>query len=146
MQISKNFTLKELTHSDTAIRLSIKNEPDTKCIGNLVLLSRMCLQPIRDHFRSPVRVSSGFRCKKLNKVIGGSLTSQHIEGKAADITVPTVYVGELFNWCRYNLEYDQLILEFNNWVHISYSEKNRMEVLVASKVNGKTIYERLNED
>lgn len=141
MQLSNNFSLKEFIHSDTAIRLCIKNEPDATEIGNLIFLTKKCLQPIRDYFNSPVVVNSGYRSEKLNRAIGGSKTSQHMSGEAADIQIPGVNIKELFYWCRNNLTFDQLILEFDSWVHISYSrQKNRNQALIATKQNGKTVY------
>lgn len=146
MKLSKNFTLEELLHSSTGKSLGIKNEANREQIINLVWLS-ITLQQIRDYIGKPLIVISGFRNEVLNKAVGGSKTSEHCDGRAADIKVDK----ETFEWIRENLEYNQLIWEFGNddhpdWVHISIpriGERGKMEVLKAVKKNGKTVYERI---
>lgn len=127
MKLSKNFTLSEMTKSQTASRKKIDNTPGPEEIANLQALVEKVLQPIRDHYGRPVTVSSGFRSVKLNKAIGGSKTSQHCTGNAADIEIAGVPNLELAKFIEDNLEFDQLILECYNskdpnsgWVHVSY--------------------------
>jgi len=144
MQLSKNFSLKELTKSEYATRQNIDNTPSKRVIDNLTLLCSTILQPIRDVV-GPVVVNSGYRSPQLNVLVGGSSTSDHVEGLAADIEVPGMSNYELANWCRGNLKFKQLILEFytpgdptSGWVHISYGTKQ--QVLTAVKEGTKTIY------
>jgi hypothetical protein len=132
MKLSHNFSLEEFTFSNTAIRKGIDNTPDEKHIANLQALCVHILQPLRDKLGKEIRINSGYRCKELNRVIGGAKNSQHIEGKAADIQVIGVETDELFNFIRRNFaEYDQLIHE-QKWVHISWNGfNNRNQVLYA---------------
>ena len=130
MKLSQNFSLSEFTKSQTATRHGIDNTPSMTNIINLTSLCEGVLQPVRNHFMKPMVISSGFRCKELNTKIGGSKTSQHVLGQAADIEVLGVSNLELSDWIHTNLEYDQLILEFYNekegphsgWVHVSFDK------------------------
>jgi len=149
MKLSANFNLSELTKSQTAERRGIPNNPSPGQIDNLKELCMNVLQPIRSNFDKPVIVSSGYRSAEVCVAIGSSITSQHTEGKAADIEVPGIDNKELAEWIRHNLEYDQLILEFykdgepdSGWVHVSYdSDNNRKQNLRAYKDdNNKTQY------
>jgi hypothetical protein len=148
MLLSENFTLDELTKSQEAIRLGIENEPNDEQVGNLILLCKNILQPIRNHFKIPVSVSSGFRSAKLCEAIGSSAKSQHTKGQAADFEIFGVHNKEVSDWIVKNLDYDQCILEFWNpndpnsgWVHCSYNDNgNRKQYLRASKVNNAVIY------
>ena len=150
MKLSDNFSLHEFTRSQTATRYNIDNTPSDKQIFNLRNLCVNVLQPVRDYFMKPMIVSSGFRCAELNLKIGGSITSQHVQGQAADIEVLEVGNLELSDWIHENLSYDQLILEFHKpeedphsgWVHVSYStEENRHQYKEAYKnKEGKTRY------
>ncbi len=137
MQLTKNFSLHELTESQTATRKGIDNTPTTEVIANLTTLCVKVLQPVRDHFGS-VHISSGYRCPKLNTLVGGSSTSQHKEGKASDLQVPGTSNIEVADWIIANLDFDQVIYEFidakkpatTGWCHVSFSEgKNRKQVL-----------------
>lgn len=149
MKLSKNFTLHELTKSDMAVRKSIDNTPSLTVIDNLQVLVDKVLQPIRNNL-GPVIVTSGYRSPKLNVAIGGSPTSDHCLGMAADIEVLGMDNWKLANYIADNLEFTQLILEFyinglpdSGWVHVSYDKNDlKKEVLTAKKVNGKTVYER----
>ena len=142
MQLSKNFTLSELTKSQTATRLAIDNTPTTADIDNLTDLTQNVLQHVRDRFGKVV-VTSGFRCFRLNHSIGGSNFSQHIVGQAADFVVPGRKLIDVATWIRDHLEFDQLILEFGQWIHCSYDRNhNRNDVLTAVKVNGATQYHK----
>ena len=146
MNLSKNFSLVELTKSQQATRLGIENTPSPEIIKNLKLLCEKVLQPVRDQF-GPVSVSSGYRCDALNRAVGGSKTSDHMTGCAADIEVSASNL-ELAKWIAENLEFSQLILEFYSptdpragWVHVSYFPQNlKKQKLTASKVNGKVVY------
>ena len=149
MKLSKNFTLKELTKSSTAVRHGINNKPDKEQMINLVVLTNCVLQPIRNaHGR--VDVNSGLRVLELNRKIGSSDNSQHVLGMAADIECPAVDNFELAKWINDNLDFDQLILEFytageptSGWVHVSYNRdgSNRKKAMTAVKNNGKTVYQ-----
>ena len=148
MNLSANFTLKELTKSDTATRLGLDNTPDEATIENLKLLCQEVLQPIREHFGKSVTVNSGFRSPESNAAVGGSKTSDHCLGRAADIEIDGISNPDLAHWIMDNLDYTQLILEFytqgqpnSGWVHVSYDPNNiKMQELTAVKVAGKTTY------
>lgn len=132
--MGKYFTLKELTKSTTAIRKSIKNIPNKNQEQNLIDLIDNILDPLREAYGKPIIVSSGFRSKELNAAVGGVNNSQHVCGQAADIRTVEDTPQEnkkLFDIAQeLNLPYDQLIDEYNyNWIHISYSPKNRKQIL-----------------
>ena len=148
MNLSANFTLKELTKSDTAIRLGLDNTPNDEALENLKLLCEKVLQPVRDHFGKSVTVNSGYRSPESNAAVGGSKTSDHCKGQAADIEIDGLPNPELAQWIMDNLDYTQLILEFytqgqpnSGWVHVSYDPNNlKKQELTAVKVAGKTQY------
>lgn len=148
--LSKNLSLSEMTKSITALRLGVKNEPTGEHIENMKLLAENIFQPIRNHFKAPIHISSGYRSEALNKAIGGSQTSQHSKGQAMDIDNDGTKISntDIFNFIKDNLVFDQLIWEFGtdkkpDWVHVSYKKTgNRKQVLRARKVNGKTVYTR----
>jgi hypothetical protein len=148
MNLSANFTLKELTKSDTAARLDIDNTPNEEQIESLRLLCENILQPVREHFGKPVKITSGFRCSALNQAAGGSATSDHCKGQACDFEIDGVPNPELAEWIESNLKFTQLILEFytqgepnSGWVHCSFSPSNlKSQSLTATKVAGKTQY------
>ena len=151
MNLSKNFSLKELTASQTAARKGIDNTPSPTHQDNLKSLCTSILQPIRDHFSQVVTVSSGYRSEKLCLAIGSKITSQHASGCAADFEIFGVSNKELADYINENLEYDQLILEYwkesdpnSGWVHCSYSEgNNRKQYLKAFKTDNGTKYESM---
>lgn len=153
MNLSPNFTLKELTKSDYAIRNGIPNEPNMDQIVKLKELCQKILQPVRNHF-GPVTVTSGFRSPELCIKIGSSVNSQHANGEAADFEVPGVDNANVAYWIKDNLEdWDQMILEFytlgepnSGWVHCSYSDKPRKQFLRAFKEDGKTKYKPILGD
>ncbi len=136
--ISKNLTLQEVMTSQTAIRLNIKNVPTSKEIENLKYIAEKIFQPIRAHFDVPIRISSGYRSKELNKAVGGSKNSQHITGQALDIQGTNgVKNSQIFEYIKKYLIFDQLIWEFGDdkepaWVHVSLrkNEPNRGNILV----------------
>jgi zinc D-Ala-D-Ala carboxypeptidase len=140
MQISKNFTLSELTRSPTAARLGIDNSIPPELLANA---QRTCegLEHVRSLLGSnPIRISSGYRCMALNSAIGSKPSSQHIKAEAVDFTCPafgnqreimSAIVGS-------SIEYDQCLLEFfdgngGGWVHISFSDKNRKQALIVDQ-------------
>ena len=149
MKLSNNFSLKELTASQTAERKGIDNTPSTEHQENLKKLCENVLQPVRDHFEQVVSVSSGYRSPELCTAIGSKITSQHARGEACDFEIFGVSNKELADWIHYNINYDQLILEYwkesdpnSGWVHCSYSKnQKRREYLKAFKSNGSTKYE-----
>ena len=149
MKLTENFSLKELTSSQTAERKGIDNTPSTEHQENLKSLCESILQPIRDHFGRVVSVSSGYRSVDLCVAIGSSTGSQHAKGEAADFEIFGISNKELADYINENLDYDQLILEYwkeedpnSGWVHCSYkSEGNRRQYLKAYKENGSTKYE-----
>ena len=144
-QLSPNFNLDEFTRSQTATRRGIDNHValDSTIHSNLVALCRQLLQPIRDGL-GPVHITSGYRSPELNRVIGGSKTSQHCYGLAADIVVGGYSPFEVCEWVvNHNLPYDQLIHEFGRWVHLSIAapgDFHRHQQLTAYKPKGKTAY------
>lgn len=145
MKLSKNFTLSEMVSSTTATRLDIDNSPSFEVVNNLMALVDNILQPLREYMGITIRVSSGYRSPDLNRAIGGSKTSQHMVGEAADLICPGKN-AKMFHYIKDNLPFDQLIWEFGTdkepqWVHVSFSKKNRRgEVLVAKKNGKKTVY------
>ena len=148
MKLTENFTLAEMTKSETALRYDMDNTPGEAEIANLKLLAENVLQPVRNHYKRGVKVNSGFRHPEVNAKVGGSKTSDHCRGQAADIEIPGVPNAELAEWIRDNLEFRQLILEFytpgvpdSGWVHVSYvAGDNKKQVMTAMKENGKTVY------
>lgn len=145
MKLTKNFSLAEMVFSPTARDKGISNEPNADQIAALKLLCERVLQPLRDHFGKPVVVTSGFRSAALNRVIGGSSTSQHSKGEAADFTIPGVSNLEVCRWLEKNLNYDQLIYEFgeSGWIHVSFSKhRTRNQELSAVKQRGRVRYLR----
>lgn len=148
MKLSKNFSLSELTKSQSATRLGIDNTPTMTVIDNLQLLVDNVLQPLRDALDKPITVSSGYRSPDLNKAIGGSPTSDHTRGQAADIEVAGMSNKDLAEHIRDTLKFTQLILEFPSrndpsagWVHVSYNPKDlKCQVLTAERVNGRVVY------
>ena len=148
MHLTKNFTLEELTKSETALRFGMDNTPNDEQLANMVALCECILQPIRDHYGKGVKVNSGFRDPEVNAKVGGSKTSDHCKGMAADIEIPGVANADLAQWIVDNLEFRQVILEFytvgipdSGWVHVSYNPgDNKKQVLTATKQSGKTVY------
>ena len=128
------FALKEFVKSNTAARLGINNNPSEDVKKNIELLVEKILDPLREKFGKPIIVTSGYRCKELNKAVGGAAKSQHMSGEAADIrTVEDSKSAnkELFNLIiELGLPFDQLINEHDyDWVHVSYGKSNRRMIL-----------------
>jgi hypothetical protein len=137
VKLSPNFTLAELTHSETAERLGLDNTPDEKVKANLVRLARI-LEDVRRVLSRPIMVNSAYRSPEVNKAIGSKPTSQHCLGCAADIRVPGLTPNDIVKEIiKANIEYDQLIREFDSWVHISipntFTDKPRRQVLIIDK-------------
>lgn len=126
-----NFSISELIHSDNAIKAGIDNTPTIKEIDNLLNLIFYCLQPIRDKLKKPMIITSGYRNRKVNTLAGGKQNSQHLKGQAADFIVKNMSIQQVINFIIYSdIEFDQLINEYNKWVHISFVKgKNRRQVL-----------------
>ena len=147
MNLSRNFTLSEMTKSDTAIRKGINNNPNAEQIEKLKTLCEKILQPVRDHF-GRVKVTSGFRSVELCQAIGSSVNSQHAKAEACDFEVIGVDNAELADWIHRELEWDQLILEFytpgepnSGWIHCSVTEgMPKKSFLHAFREEGKTKY------
>ncbi|OCL16482.1 peptidase M15 [Bacteroides fragilis] len=128
----KYFTIKELSHSDTAVARGIDNYPTAEAIHNLTKLVENVLDPLREKHGKPIRVSSGYRSAILNQSVSGATSSQHRLGEAADITVGSKEENrKLFEIIRQELPFDQLIDEKDfSWVHVSFREgRNRKQVL-----------------
>jgi hypothetical protein len=150
MKLSKNLSLAEVTKSATAKRQGIANEPTIDHLESLKAVAENIFQPIREEFMCPIFVSSGYRSEALNEAIGGSKTSQHSKGEALDLDADVYGVitnADIFNFVLDRLDFDQLIWEFGtdenpDWVHVSFKKegRNRMQVLKAVRVNGKTKY------
>lgn len=150
MNLSKNLSLREVIKSNTATKYGIDNNPSPKHLENLKQLAEKVFQPCREYFGKAIFISSGYRSDALNDRIGGSKTSQHSTGQALDLDCDVyggMTNGELFDYLRANVVYDQLIWEFGDtanpdWVHISYKSGggNRKQVLKAMKIGGSTTY------
>lgn len=128
----KYFTIKELCKSATASSKGIDNSPNSEIVNNLTQLVDNILDPLREKYGKPIRVNGGYRCPELNKAVGGSKTSQHMQGLAADITAGSPSENKiLFKLIQdMNLPFDQLIDEKKfSWVHVSYSKKPRKQIL-----------------
>lgn len=144
MQLTEHFTLDEFTASETAARTGINNEPSDAVVENLRALCQSILEPLRRHLGRPVVITSGYRSAQLNRAVGGSFTSQHMTGKAADILVPGLSSLEV---CRVienlNLPFGQLINEFGRWTHVSLGSTLReKQLFTCHRVDGSTVYEK----
>ena len=116
-----NFTMSELIYSDFALKHNINNMPDIKSLDSMLNLIVYCLQPIREVLKKPMIISSGFRNQAVNQLVGGVSNSQHVKGQAVDFTVKGMTINQVISAIKSSgIEYDQLINEYNRWVHISY--------------------------
>jgi hypothetical protein len=147
--ISKHISDKEGVYSRTALRLGIDNTPEAYHLVNMQVVAELVFEPLREWVGGSIKINSFYRSKELNSAIGGSVRSQHCEGRAIDLddTFGHKTNAEMFNYIKDNLDFDQLIWEFGddknpNWVHVSYvsSDENRRRSLKAYKQNGKTTY------
>ena len=154
MKLSEHLDLSEVIRSESAKRNGISNMPIPQHIENFKLLAEKIFEPIRNNFRCPIHISSGYRSIELNSAIKGSLTSQHCTGEAIDIDMDGTPNGVtnkmVFDFIKNNLEFDQLIWEFGtnenpDWVHVSYEStgKQRKQVLKAIRSNGSTQYKQI---
>ena len=148
MNLKANFSLHEMTKSETALRKGMPNEPTEADIANLKLLAEKVLQPLRDHYGVGIKVNSGYRSPDVNAAVGGSRTSDHCKGQAADIEIAGIPNATLAQYIKDSLQYTQLILEFytpgipdSGWVHVSYDSNNlKCQALTAVKKDRKTVY------
>jgi uncharacterized protein YcbK (DUF882 family) len=135
--ISKYITYEEATTSQTATRNKINNTPTNEALINMQLVGIRVFDVVREHFKTPLRVSSFYRSLLLNNCVGGSKTSQHVKGQAIDMQGTGQVTNKMiYDFIKDNLDFDQLIWEFGTdknpaWVHVSYvsKEKNRKQVL-----------------
>jgi hypothetical protein len=149
--MTQSFSIRELTYSDTAIRLGIDNTPTDEILKNLQNVIQFILEPISNNFDSQIMITSGYRSPALCQAIGSKPTSQHTLGMAVDFEILGTPNKEVSDWIVNHLDFDQCILEFwkpeepnSGWVHCSYKASgNRKQYLRAYKGNGRTIYEVL---
>ena len=147
IRLSKNFALSEMVKSATAERLNVDNSPSDIHLVNLTHLAIRILQPVRDEF-GVITINSGYRSPTLNAKVGGSKTSQHCNGQAADFESFSTPNPDLAKWIANNLEFDQLILEFydgvnpnSGWIHCSYNLMgNRKKIMTALKTKSGVQY------
>ena len=131
--ISKHITFIEATQSPTATKLGINNNPDKAQLEAMQLVAEKCFEPLRLWYGKPIKINSFFRSDLLNRAVKGSLTSQHKKGEAIDLDAGSKEENKkLFDWIKANLDFDQVINEYNySWVHVSYSKiKNRKQILI----------------
>lgn len=147
--LTNNFSLHEMIKSETASRRDMDNTPHSdEVIANLTVLCEQVLQPLRDAYGVGIKVNSGYRSPDVNAAVGGSRTSDHCKGQAADIEIPGVPNRDLALYIRDNFEFTQLILEGyiegvpdSGWVHVSYDINNlKQQVLTAVFVKGRAVY------
>ena len=141
----KYFTIKELTKSTTAIKRHIDNSPSKEVERSLTALVERILDPLREAYGKPIIVTSGYRCPRLNAIVGSTPSSQHVKGEAADIKSVQDTPEEnkkLYDLIvKLKLPFDQLINEHNyDWVHVSFGARHRRQKLKAVRKNGKTVY------
>jgi Peptidase M15 len=141
VNLTSNFTLEELTFSQTAERTGLSNVPARGILNNLINTAEN-MELVRNVLEGkPIIISSAYRSPEVNAAIGGSKQSQHMEGRAVDFTCPRYGTPDhIVRAIRNSLiDYDQLILEFNSWVHISFAEYNRKQALIIDR-NGTRVY------
>lgn len=139
--LSPHFSRWEFTVSQEAVRHGIPNEPSAVQWDNLEALALTVLEPTRE-ICGPIHINSGYRSPSLNALIGGAAGSQHMLGEAADIIPKQGTLSDLFKWMYFNAPFDQIIWEFGAWVHVSHVRDGaqRGAALIASRLNGKTVY------
>lgn len=148
-KISEHLELAELVRSESAKRLGVSNMPTEEHLANLKILAEKVFEPIRNNFRCPIYISSGYRSHSLNNAIGGVKGSHHLKGMAIDIDMDGTDNGitnkDIFDYIKNNLTFTQLINEFDySWVHVSYDQNNlKKETLKATKQNGRTTYTKI---
>ena len=131
MNVSKHITIEEATMSPTALRLGIDNVPSDKELESMKLVAEKCFEPLREWYGKPIKVNSFFRCKALNDAVGSNDRSYHRLGMAIDMGAGSKEENEkLYNWCRDNLKFTELINEYNfSWVHIAYNPNSLTNTL-----------------
>ena len=146
--MTQSFSIRELTYSDTAIRLGIDNTPTDEILKNLQNVIQFILEPISNNFDSQIMITSGYRSPALCQAIGSKPTSQHTLGMAVDFEILGTPNKEVSDWIVNHLDYDQCILEFwtpseanSGWIHCSFSSNNRKQYLRAYKQHGFIVYE-----
>jgi len=147
--MTQSFSIKELTYSDTAIRLGIDNTPTDEILINLQNVVQFILEPVSNNFESQIVITSGYRSPALCQAIGSKPTSQHTFGMAVDFEILGIPNKEVSDWIVNHLDFDQCILEFwkpeqpnSGWVHCSYKTSgNRKMYLKAFKSNNRVVYE-----
>lgn len=142
-QLTEHFSVAEMSRSSAASFKGIPNKPGPAEIAALTLLCEKVLEPVREHYGKPVIVTSGYRSPRVNVAVGGSSSSQHCKGEAADFTVSGESNIDVCRWMQANLNYDQLIYEFgeDGWVHCSFSaHRMRNAELSAKRRSGRTVY------
>lgn len=154
MQLTENFKLEEMTVSPTAKKLGLSNTPTAEHIENMRYCCEKILEPVRAKF-GPVTINSSYRAPAVNKAVGGSKTSQHVNGQAIDFEVKGVDNKAVADWIADNLEFDQVILEFyaagdknSGWVHASIKKEggNRKQRMIATKSKaGGTVYKPVTD-
>jgi hypothetical protein len=130
--ISSHISFKEATQSPTALRYNINNTPDEATLKRMSLIANKCFEPLREWYGKPIKINSFYRCPELNTKVGGSKTSEHVLGQAIDLDTDSVEENKkLFDWCKKNLQFNQLIWEYDGaWIHISYKESgNKNQIL-----------------
>jgi zinc D-Ala-D-Ala carboxypeptidase len=149
--ISKHISYNEGVRSATATKLKIDNKPSDDILKKMVVVAEEVFEPLREWAKHPINVNSFYRCEDLNTALKGSKSSSHMKGEAIDIsTLGKKTNGELFDYIKEKLEFDQLIWEFGNdenpkWIHVSYKNKkdNRKDVLKAKYRGGRVTYFRM---
>jgi hypothetical protein len=139
MKLSPHFQLDEFTRSQTAARWGIDNTPN-ETVKSVLYKTAAMMEDVRKVCQKPITISSGYRCPELNRKIGGSMTSQHMTGHAVDFTASGLTIDDAMQLIiSSDLDYDQLIAEYNSWVHISWSDKPRRQTLEITR-NGTRAY------
>ena len=128
MELSKNLSLSEVVKSATAIKRGISNQPTKQHLQNLIKLAENVFQPLRDYIDKPIRVSSGYRSKELNKLIGGASRSQHSKGEALDLDNDRETNILMFNYIKDNLDF--ISNKYPEFTYIETSAKNNMNITV----------------
>lgn len=149
MQITKDFTIEEMTSSPTARGLSISNRPSSEAVARLKALCREILQPLRDAMGEPIIITSGYRSPELNRAVGGSPTSQHTRGEAVDIKIKSGDNARAFYYILDHLPFDQLIWEWGDdrqprWVHVSFTMRGGRRQALRKRA-GWSHYERFED-
>jgi zinc D-Ala-D-Ala carboxypeptidase len=148
-KLTEHFTLEEMTASPTAKKLGLSNTPTAEHIENMRYCCEKILEPVRNHFGKAVTINSSYRSPAVNKAVGGSTTSQHVNGQAIDFEINGISNKIVADWIADNLEFDQVILEFyvegdknSGWVHASIKKEggNRKQKLIAKKDGSSTKY------